>query len=64
MVTHDWMVKGTRQKEWIDGKGIFLWLAFAFGGMGGGLYKFLYFSTIFGVCSVLRYSGCPERPAI
>lgn len=32
------MVKYTPQREWIEGKGIFLWLAFYTGGLGGGLY--------------------------
>jgi len=38
MVTHNWMVDGNRQSEWIDKRGIMLWLAFYFGGLGGGAY--------------------------
>jgi len=35
---YEWMIKATRQKEWIDDKGIFLWLAFFFSEIGAGLY--------------------------
>jgi formate-dependent nitrite reductase membrane component NrfD len=32
------MLDYTRQTEWIDGRGIFLWLAFYLGGLGAGVY--------------------------
>jgi DMSO reductase anchor subunit len=35
---YEWMVLPTRQKQWIDDKGIFLWLAFFFSEIGAGLY--------------------------
>lgn len=35
---YEWMMRPTRQKEWIDDKGIFLWLAFFFSEIGAGLY--------------------------
>jgi DMSO reductase anchor subunit len=35
---YEWMIKPTRQREWIDDKGIFLWLAFFFSEIGAGLY--------------------------
>ena len=38
MVTHEWMLTSSRQNEWIEGKGIFLWLAFYCAGLGGGLF--------------------------
>ncbi len=38
MRAHEWMVKYTPQTEWIEKKGILLWLAFFFGGIGSGLY--------------------------
>jgi formate-dependent nitrite reductase membrane component NrfD len=38
MVTHEWMLKGNRQTEWIENRGILLWLAFYTGGLGGGMY--------------------------
>ncbi len=38
MKAHEWMVKYTPQREWIEGRGLFLWLAFYTGGLGGGLY--------------------------
>ena len=47
---YDWMIKYTRQTEWIDRKGIFLWLAFYCGGLGGGLYLVsLYFNSLWGM---------------
>ena len=50
MVTHDWMTKGNRQSEWIDKKGILLWLAFYTGGLGGGLYLVsLFFNNLWGM---------------
>jgi formate-dependent nitrite reductase membrane component NrfD len=35
---YEWMIKYTPQTEWIDGKGILLWLAFFFIELGAGLY--------------------------
>ncbi len=35
---YEWMIRPTRQREWIDDKGIFLWLAFFFSEIGAGLY--------------------------
>ncbi len=35
---YEWMVNPTRQQQWIDNKGIFLWLAFFFSEIGAGLY--------------------------
>ncbi|SDU53838.1 DMSO reductase [Desulfobacula phenolica] len=35
---YEWMVNPTRQQQWIDDKGIFLWLAFFFSEIGAGLY--------------------------
>jgi len=50
MVTQDWMVKGNRQTEWIERRGILLWLAFYAGGLGGGLYLIsLFFNNIWGM---------------
>jgi formate-dependent nitrite reductase membrane component NrfD len=47
---HEWMVKYTRQTEWIDRRGIFLWIAFYAGGLGGGLYLVsLYFNSLWGM---------------
>jgi len=36
--TYEWMVKNTPQTEWIEGKGILLYLAFFFIELGAGLY--------------------------
>ncbi len=35
---YEWMIKATPQKEWIDEKGVYLWLAFFFSEIGAGLY--------------------------
>jgi formate-dependent nitrite reductase membrane component NrfD len=47
---HQWMINYTRQTEWIDRRGIFLWIAFYAGGLGGGLYLVsLYFNSLWGM---------------
>jgi formate-dependent nitrite reductase membrane component NrfD len=74
MVTHEWMVKGNRQTEWIENRGILLWLAFYAGGLGGGLYLVsLFFNSLWGmfigwfIVAVLKgslhflYLGKPSR---
>jgi formate-dependent nitrite reductase membrane component NrfD len=74
MITHEWMVKGNRQTEWIDNRGILLWLAFYAGGLGGGLYIVsLFFNNLWGmaigwfIVAVLKgafhfaYLGKPSR---
>ena len=38
LVTHEWMVKPLRQKEWISGQGILVWLAEVFSALGMGTY--------------------------
>jgi formate-dependent nitrite reductase membrane component NrfD len=44
------MISYTRQTEWIDRRGIFLWIAFYAGGLGGGLYLVsLYFNSLWGM---------------
>ncbi len=35
---YEWMVKATPQQQWIEKKGVFLWLAFFFSEIGAGLY--------------------------
>jgi hypothetical protein len=35
---YEWMVKHTPQEEWIERKGILLWLAFFFSEVGAGIY--------------------------
>jgi sulfite dehydrogenase (quinone) subunit SoeC len=47
---HQWMVNYTRQSEWIDKRGLFLWIAFYTGGLGGGLYLVsLFFNSLWGM---------------
>ncbi len=44
------MVNYTRQTEWIDRRGILLWIAFYAGGLGGGLYLVsLLFNNLWGM---------------
>jgi len=35
---YEWMISPTRQRQWIDDKGVFLWLAFFFSEIGAGMY--------------------------
>jgi formate-dependent nitrite reductase membrane component NrfD len=50
MEVHEWMIKYTHQTEWIDRRGIFLWVAFYAGGLGGGLYLVsLFFNSLWGM---------------
>jgi len=45
----EWMVKFTRQREWIEGRGLLLLMAFFFG-FGAGLYLVsLYFNSLWGL---------------
>jgi len=47
---HQWMIAYTRQTEWIDKRGLFLWIAFYTGGLGGGLYLVsLFFNSLWGM---------------
>jgi formate-dependent nitrite reductase membrane component NrfD len=38
MITHEWMVKPMHQKEWIERRGIMIWIAETFTSLGSGLY--------------------------
>jgi formate-dependent nitrite reductase membrane component NrfD len=38
MITHEWMVKPMHQKEWIERRGIMIWIAETFTSLGAGLY--------------------------
>jgi formate-dependent nitrite reductase membrane component NrfD len=50
MDVYQWMVKYTPQTEWIEKRGIFLWIAFYAGGLSGGLYLVsLYFNSLWGM---------------
>ncbi len=46
MVTHEWMVKPMGQSEWIEGKGLLIWLAEVFSALGTGLYLASLFFTL------------------
>ena len=50
MKPYEWMVKHTPQTEWIERRGILMWLAEVFGGVGGGLYLVsLYLDSLWGM---------------
>ena len=49
------MVDYTPQTNWIEGHGIFIWLAEVFGALGGGLYLVSLWSGSMGACS---WAGC------
>jgi sulfite dehydrogenase (quinone) subunit SoeC len=50
MQVHEWMINYTHQTEWIERRGLFLWLAFYAGGLGGGLYLVsLFFNSLWGM---------------
>jgi hypothetical protein len=50
MEIYHWMINYTRQTEWIDRRGLILWIAFYTGGLGGGLYLVsLFFNSIWGM---------------
>jgi len=38
MTTHEWMVKPMPQREWIERRGILLWISEVLTGLGSGLY--------------------------
>jgi formate-dependent nitrite reductase membrane component NrfD len=74
MEIHQWMLKYTRQTEWIDRRGLILWIAFYAGGLGGGLYLVsVFFNSLWGmfiswlVIAVIKggahliYLGKPQR---
>jgi len=50
MKPYEWMVKYTPQTEWIERRGLFMWLAEVFGGIGAGLYLVaIYFNSVWGM---------------
>ena len=74
MEIYHWMIDYTRQSEWIDRRGLILWIAFYTGGLGGGLYIVsLFFNSIWGmfigwtIVAIIKggahllYLGKPQR---
>ena len=50
MVTHEWMVKPTPQTEWIERRGMLVWIAEVFTSLGAGLYLVsLFFNNWWGM---------------
>lgn len=47
---YEWMIKYTPQLEWLNGRGIYIWLAMYTGGLSSGLYlTSLYFNNLLGM---------------
>jgi len=74
MVTHEWMVKPTPQTEWIERRGILVWIAEVFTSLGAGLYlASLFYNNLWGMAAAwliimflkvplhLAYFGKPLR---
>ena len=50
MVMHEWMVKYTPQTEWIERRGILVWIAEVFTALGAGLYLVsLFYNNLWGM---------------
>ncbi len=50
MVTHEWMVKYTPQTEWIERRGMLVWIAEVFTSIGAGLYLVsLFYNSVLGM---------------
>lgn len=71
---YEWMVQPTQQEEWIEGPGIYLWLAFFFSEIGAGIYFISLFNDyrpgfvigwlmtlVLGGLIHMRYLGNPRR---
>jgi formate-dependent nitrite reductase membrane component NrfD len=74
MTTHEWMVKPMQQKEWIERRGLMVWIAETFTSLGSGLFLVSLFmgnwwGLVAGWCIImflklpvhLAYFGRPER---
>jgi len=63
MVTHEWMVKPTAQTEWIERRGILVWIAEVFTSLGAGLYLVsLYFNNWWGMLAGFLIIMCLKLP--
>ena len=52
MVTHEWMVKPTAQTEWIERRGVLVWIAEVFTSLGAGFYLVsLFFGNWWGMAA-------------
>lgn len=50
MITHEWMIKYTPQTEWIERRGILVWVAEVFTSLGAGMFLVsLYFNSFWGM---------------
>jgi formate-dependent nitrite reductase membrane component NrfD len=71
---YEWMIKPTQQEEWIEGPGVYLWLAFFFSEIGAGIYFMSLFTNfragfvvgwlmtlVLGGLIHMRYLGNPGR---
>ena len=63
MVTHEWMIKPTPQTEWIERRGILVWIAEVFTSIGAGLYLVsLYFDNWWGMLAGWLIIMCLKIP--
>ncbi len=71
---YEWMIKPTQQEAWIEGSGVYLWLAFFFSEIGAGIYFISLFydfwggfvlgwlmTLVLGGLIHMRYLGNPSR---
>lgn len=71
---YEWMLKPTPQQEWIEGAGVYLWLAFFFSEIGAGIYFISLFmnfwfglligwlmTLVLGGLIHMKYLGKPNR---
>ena len=63
MVTHEWMIKPTPQTEWIERRGVLVWIAEVFTSLGAGLYLVsLYFDNWWGMLAGWLIIMCLKLP--
>lgn len=63
MVPHEWMVKYTPQTEWIERKGMLVWLAEVFTSLGTGLYIVsLFYNNLWGMLAGWIIIGLLKLP--
>ncbi len=63
MEIHEWMIKPTPQTEWIERRGVLVWIAEVFTSLGAGLYLVsLYFDNWWGMLAGFLIIMCLKLP--
>ena len=63
MVSHEWMVKPTTQTEWIERRGLLVWIAEVFSSLGAGLYIVsLFYNSLLGMFIAWLIIVCLKMP--